>query len=104
MSSERLREIYRKAHVARWTHIRRLGFWRYVLLHGVLGWGIPTFVLMTFLVSPPARSATTGFVLVSAGIWLIAGAWFGWMTWRSSEKKYKKFVDEQGQDASTNIK
>jgi hypothetical protein len=87
------REIFRNAHRARWEWTRRLGIYRYILLYGLLGWGLPMFLLMTFFVSQPPQSIpSTRVVLLSACLWLLGGIWFGWMTWRSSERKYKEIL------------
>jgi hypothetical protein len=84
------REILKKAQIARWEWIRRLGFKRYVLRFGVVGFGVPMFFLMTFFVNhvQDSRSDVPLKILVCAVIWPTCGWLIGWTTWRRSEEKY----------------
>jgi hypothetical protein len=54
--------------------------WRAIALKGVLGWGVPMFLLMTFLVRE--APLTVRAVVVGAVIWALAGAVFGFFIWR----------------------
>jgi hypothetical protein len=79
--------------VARWERMQRLGFWMYVLLYGVLAWGVPMFIVMTFFIyQRPGGRLTLGLILFSGCIWILGGAAFGWLMWKASEKKYKKIT------------
>ena len=87
------REILREAQRARWQWLRQLGFWKYVLRFGVIGWGLPMFVVMTFFVNSHGdrlgdRLRSVWWIVFSAVLWGLAGLWFGWMTWKSSERKF----------------
>src|SRR4051794_14617328 len=85
------REILRQAQLARWEWIRRLGFRQYVLRFGVVAYGLPMFILMTFFVNRQQNLPLKyPFILISVVIWAGAGWLFGWITWRSSEKKYRE--------------
>jgi len=86
------REIFSKAQLVRWEWIRRLGFRRYVLYFGVIAYGVPMFVVMTFFVNRAQDSPQKVFLIpFSAAFWLTAGwffGWMGWKIWRRLEKKY----------------
>jgi hypothetical protein len=91
------REILRNAQRARWEWTRRLGFYKYVGLFGVLSWGLPMFLLMTFFMSPhPQPPPSLFFILFSAVLWLCGGICIGWLTWRSAEKKFKGNATDEG--------
>ena len=76
-------------HIAQWKATRAKGMLRYVLLQGVLAWGIPMFVVMTFVVNPE-RSKDALLVGLQAVIWMIGGAVFGTGMWFVSERNYRK--------------
>lgn len=81
----------------RWETIRQKGKMRFILENGVLMWGVPMFVVMTFLVNPQKdRQEHKGsLILISAVIWAIGGLLFGWTVWTISEKRYQKFLAAQ---------
>lgn len=75
----------------KWAKIREKGKQRFVLVNGVLGWGLPTSILWVFLME---------FLEPSENIWVrpitaliifpIAGVAFGHLMWNKSEKTYEK--------------
>ena len=74
-----------------WEITREKGKRKFILQNGVLAWGLPMFILMTFFVN---RSVAPWFVAISAVIWAVAGAGFGWAVWVITEKKYQRFIAE----------
>lgn len=80
--------------IARWKHTRSLGMMRYVLVTGVLSWGVPMFGIMTFLAHQADR--TPKMIAVSAIIWMIGGAAFGALTWSVAEWQYRKATHGDG--------
>ena len=72
----------------KWKNVRAKGMLRYVLLSGVLSYGLAMFVVMTFVVNRDKLSAS--FVGISAIIWTIGGALFGLATWFVQERKFRK--------------
>jgi hypothetical protein len=79
--------------VAKWESVRARGRTRFVLQRGVLGWGLPMFVIMTFVVNrhgPNALLSPRNYVIFSAFLWAGAGALFGLAMWGQGERKYKK--------------
>ncbi len=74
-----------------WSSVRRQGRLRYVLVHGVLMYGLPLFVVMTFFVHRDRLA--TGFVAISAALWTIGGIVFGLLSWWWWERRYHAAVE-----------
>lgn len=73
---------------ADWKEIRSKGMLNYVLFHGVLLWGVPMFVVMTFIVHSDRSDIRS--IGISAILWPIGGALFGIVNWLNQETKFKK--------------
>jgi hypothetical protein len=69
----------------RWARTRGQGMLRYVLLSGVVFYGLPMFLIMTFLIPHPRLSTVQ-----SALLWLLAGAGYGVAMWLVQERRYRK--------------
>ncbi|MCC5806903.1 MAG: hypothetical protein JJU00_11305 [Opitutales bacterium] len=77
----------------RWRATRKKGKTKFILLTGVLSWGFPMFILMTFFIHRRQNDVLSpAGILISAIIWLLAGALFGWVMWTVSEKSYQKHL------------
>lgn len=77
----------------KWKVTRQKGMKRFVLQTGVLAWGVPMFVVMTFVVNrQPDKSLSAGMIAICAVLWAIGGACFGWAVWAVSERKYQKYL------------
>jgi len=83
-----------KTFLERWEQTRKQGRGRYVLTSGVLVWGLPMFVVMTFF-ARETSDLTVGLVAVSAVIWAVGGAVFGILTWFFSERRYSRLTSRQ---------
>lgn len=71
-----------------WKRVRAKGLLRYVLARGVLAYGLPMFLAMTFVVN---RDNLNGnFIGLSAVVWSLGGALFGVLTWHLQERKFLK--------------
>lgn len=79
-----------KAH-EKWRVIRAKGRMRFILLHGVLGWGLPMFILMAVVprwLGLPfnwEKYLLVGIILFPAG-----GAGFGGALWNACENQFRK--------------
>jgi len=70
----------------RWARIRAQGALRYVLLNGVVFYGLPMFLIMTYVIPHPRLT-----VAQSALLWVaIAGAGFGAAMWIVQERRFRK--------------
>jgi len=89
----------------KWAVTREKGKWRFVLQTGVLAWGVPMFVIMTFFLNRrPDTPLSIGMIAISALIWAIGGACYGLAMWTVSERKYRKFLEsiKSAESSSTN--
>jgi len=78
---------------AKWESVKSKGKKRFILVDGVLYWGLPMFVLMTFILNQkPERSHPEVFIVISAFIWVFSGALYGWMMWKVVEWQYRKYL------------
>lgn len=69
----------------RWARTREQGMLRYVLLSGVVCYGLPMFLIMTFLIPHPRLTTAQ-----SAFLWLCAGAGYGVAMWLVQERRFRK--------------
>lgn len=77
----------------RWEKTRQRGKWKFVLFNGVLFWGGPMFIVMTFVVN--RRTEKPGLIAISALIWALGGLLFGLAIRTISERRYQKFLAKQ---------
>jgi len=74
--------------LAKWEKLRAKGRTRYILVNGVLSYGLPMFIFMTFFVHQ--NDLTPISIGFSAMVWAACGAVFGALTWRLLEWQYRK--------------
>jgi hypothetical protein len=80
------------AQAAKWERARQSGSRRYILLHGVLGWGVPTAVLWSALMAALAHGG--GFLhnlAVAIVLFPLGGIAFGAWIWSIKERKYSEW-------------
>ena len=75
-----------------WYREASRGKARFIFLRGVVGWGLPMFITMTFVFPELAGSAddchTISSLLRGLVVWGSGGALFGWSLWFFSMRKY----------------
>ncbi|GAB1597148.1 hypothetical protein [Lysobacter claricitrinus] len=71
-----------------WRATRQKGRLRYVLVNGLLAYGVPMFVVMTFFAHRADLSKS--FIAISAVAWSIGGLLSGACTWWLHERNYQK--------------
>ncbi len=74
----------------RWRQTRRHGMWPFVLKYGLLYWGVPMFVLMTFVLHPFQHGFASQSAIVHCIVWPLAGVLFGLFTWFHTETKFRR--------------
>ncbi len=91
----------------RWEKIRAKGRTRYVLVRGILGFGL-IFAVAAALVEPLIGMAAWGRAYTpNVGVrliqWPVAGIFFGLlmgiMTWAGGEREYEKYLEERARQA-----
>ena len=92
MTFREMRYIMRESRLARWQSLRRLGHLRYILLYGVVGAGLPMFLLWAFvmpaLTERPAGRVDRNWAITAACIAFLFGLWSGWSDWKRSEGEH----------------
>jgi len=86
----------------RWALQRARGRWHYILTTGVIGYGVPMFVVMTFVVNRPAH-LTPGLVAVMAAMWAVGGLAFGACVWYFSERRYKRLASSKSAEVTSGV-
>jgi hypothetical protein len=78
-----------------WKRTRKIGKTRYVILYGVLIWGIAAGLSFPFL-QWILFNQPTGLhhFVISLIVFQIIGIFVGIMTWNKSEKMYRQFLDK----------
>lgn len=72
----------------KWKAIREKGMLRYVVVTGVLSYGLAMFLAMTFVVHYGDLSPK--FIGISAVLWTLGGAMFGTAMWFVMEFQFRK--------------
>jgi hypothetical protein len=80
----------------RWGLIREKGKARYILVYGVLFWGIPMLVFMSFITNPFTNGLFSAAALIHCIVWLIGGLVYGFVMWHYSEYKFTKEQAKHG--------
>ena len=80
---------------AKWNAIRAKGKTRFILIRGVLLWGLPMLVFMSFITKPFTNGFLSPAALVHYVAWIFAGVVFGVFLWFVLERKHKKETSER---------
>jgi len=75
----------------RWARTRGQGMLRFVLFSGVVCYGLPMFLIMTYLIPHPRLTTAQ-----SAWLWLLAGAGYGIAMWLVQERRFRKVAGRRG--------
>ena len=87
----------------RWKETRTRGRGRYILANGVFAWGLPMFIVMTFIVSKSASdNLSISMIILNALIWAASGFGFGYFTWLAWEHAYKKELQRRESKSESN--
>lgn len=78
-----------------WSAVRARGQTRYLLVNGVLAWGMPMFVLMAggpvFFGFPYDAEPSLSYWGWQALLWATAGVMYGLWMWSANEASYQRF-------------
>jgi hypothetical protein len=88
-----------KRRAEKWAVIRAKGRGRYILVNGVLLWGILTGVLWSIIMSALQGWHSLSFFLPTALIiFPVCGYFFGAWTWKKTEGEYQKSISQPFSD------
>lgn len=74
-----------------WEAKQAKGMWRFILLFGVLQWGVTTALIFSLIMSVTKQDRSFLDILQSAIITFpLSGIFFGGVMWRLSQSKYEK--------------
>jgi hypothetical protein len=71
-----------------WEKTRKGGMARFLLVYGLLLWGVPMFLLEMFWLQPGPRSPIS--IGASAIMWALASLLYGYLLWRALDSRYFK--------------
>lgn len=83
----------KQAALDRWETTRARGRRHFIVVTGLLSYGLPMFLVMTFMVHRDRLSAF--FVAVSFLLWLLGGAAFDLLVWMFQERQYRRHLARQ---------
>jgi len=80
-----------------WGAIGENGKISWILTRGVIGWGTTMFMWMTAwkLYTSDKDFLSRSQITIDLILWPIAGFFFGLLTWHTSEKAYKAFLNKK---------
>lgn len=81
-----------------WETIRQKGKKRFILFTGILLWGVPMFVIMTFFKSHTELNwnwPSFFFILGQLTTWTLGGILYGWFLWKILEKRFQRQMAAQ---------
>lgn len=73
--------------VCKWEKTRINGKWRFIIIRGILFFGMSMFIFMYFIF-PEQLNWSLEKAFISFAKWVAYGAIFGWWMWQYFEKKY----------------
>ena len=81
----------------RWAVTRAQGKRKFILVNGILAWGLPMFFIMALMpvISGKVIASVSYFALM-VPLWTAAGFFFGWGAWAWSEKLFKGVEAQSG--------
>lgn len=85
----------------RWKSIRKGGKRRFVLLHGMMGWGLVTAVIWVFIMGIMAKGRIPldmSRLWVAFVIFPLAGIVMGLVLWNHCEAEYRKTIKREISD------
>lgn len=78
--------------LAAWQQAQEQGLAKFVVMNGVLSWGLPMLIIIGYFNNVLGEGATVASVLIHCAIWFAAGGLFGLVLWYVSDYRYKKHM------------
>ena len=73
----------------RWSKTRKQGLRPWLLRRGMLGWGVPMYILMSAMQIAQRPGDWVRIALVGLPLWLGTGVLWGALTWATMERWYQ---------------
>ncbi len=73
-----------------WRDTRKHGAFKFVLIKGVLGWGLPMLLLMALIKQPFADGIFSKTAMVHFVVWPLGGLIVGTLMWGITEHRFRK--------------
>ncbi len=77
-----------------WQKTREKGLARFILVTGILSYGMPLFVVLNFMDPPKMPLSITDFIVTLLICAVAGGSAFGYILWVVQEKRYRKALDK----------
>lgn len=78
-----------------WQETRKDGMIHFILLGGLLSYGLPMFIVMAWVTKPFANGYTSTSAIIHYIVWPIAGILFGAIMWFITEQRYLSEVERR---------
>jgi uncharacterized BrkB/YihY/UPF0761 family membrane protein len=92
--------------LARWERIKQRGIWRFILIRGVLGWGLPGGILFSIFQiysSKPLPFLWYFSVLIILGLWVVGGVFFGLFMWFITMWSYSRALKSKNRNTDNSL-
>ncbi len=80
--------------VEQWKKAREKGMLRFILITGILSYGMPLFVVLNFMNPPKTPFSITDFIVTLLICAVAGGSAFGYILWVVQEKRYRKAINK----------
>lgn len=87
-----------------WQEARKQGALTFTLVKGLLAWGVPMFILMTFIVNDVIDEQghiEWAHIVIGAIVWTVGGCLFGIVLWFVTERQYQNELQKRGNEKQT---
>lgn len=80
----------KQARLAQWAITRQKGKRNFILLHGVLGWGLVTALLYSLMMWWLMDASLKQLLPLTLVLFPLGGVFWGWAVWTASERAFDK--------------
>ncbi len=85
--------------IARLQKLIAKGKWHFVIVYGVLGWGISTALLVTLIQTSISSSSFIEQISTALVIYPVSGLAFGFVLWMMVNNQYNKLVSSSNESS-----
>jgi hypothetical protein len=80
--------------IEQWQKTREKGLVRFILITGILSYGLPLFVVLNFMEPPKMPLSITDLIVTLLICAVAGGSAFGYILWVVQEKRYRKALNK----------